>query len=208
MKVLLINGSPRREGNTNVALQEIASTLSQQGIESEIVWIGTKTVHGCIACNKCKENGDNRCVMGDLDLTNEVIAKMGECDAIILGSPVYWGQPAGQLLCLQQRMLYAGGANFQGKPAAAVCICRRGGASAAFQALQMPFQMCNMPLVGSQYWNIAYGRVEGEASQDVEGMQTMRTLAYNMAWTLKKMHGIPTTDAPDREPWEPMHFIR
>lgn len=208
MKVLIINGSPRREGNTHVALQEIAGTLSQQGIDSEVVWIGNKAVRGCMACNKCKENGDNRCVFGDQDLTNEVIAKMAQCDAIILGSPVYWGQPAGQLLCLQQRMLYAGGANFQGKPAAAVCICRRGGATAAFQALQMPFQMCNMPLVGSQYWNIAYGRVEGEAIQDSEGMQTMRTLAYNMAWMLKKMHGVETTEAPEREPWMPTHFIR
>jgi multimeric flavodoxin WrbA len=105
-------------------------------------------------------------------------------------------------------MLFAGGAYFRDKPAAAVCVCRRGGATAAFQALQMPFQMCNMPLVPSQYWNIAYGREEGQAAQDVEGMQTMRTLANNMAWLLKKMHGIETTETPDREPWQPMNFIR
>ena len=208
MKVLLINGSPRKQGNTYTALNEIAQQLNKQGVESEIMWIGNKAVRGCIACGACKENGDNRCVFGDQDITNEVIAKMAECDAIILGSPVYWGQPSGQLLCLQKRMLYAGGANFQGKPAAAVAVCRRGGASAAFQTLQMPFQMCNMPLIGSQYWNIAYGREEGQSAQDIEGMQTMRTLANNMAWTLKKMHGIETTDAPDREPWTPMHFIR
>ncbi|MCQ2287696.1 MAG: flavodoxin family protein [Muribaculaceae bacterium] len=208
MKVLLINGSPRKEGNTSTALAQVAEQLAKQGIESETMWVGNKPLRGCIACNKCKENADNRCVFGDEDMTNEVIAKMAQCDAIVLGSPVYWGQPSGQLLCLQQRMLYAGGAHFQGKPAAAVCICRRGGATAAFQTLQMPFQMCNMPLVGSQYWNIAYGRVEGEAAQDVEGMQTMRTLANNMAWMLKKMHDAPTTQAPDREPWEPMHFIR
>ncbi|MCQ2267225.1 MAG: flavodoxin family protein [Bacteroidaceae bacterium] len=208
MKVLLINGSPRKQGNTYTALCQVAQQLELQGVESEIVWIGNKAVRGCIACGKCKENADNRCVFGDQDLTNEVIAKMGESDAIILGSPVYWGQPSGQLLCLQQRMLYAGGSRFQGKPAAAVTICRRGGASAAFQTLQMPFQMCNMPLIGSQYWNIAYGREEGQAAEDIEGMQTMRTLANNMAWTLKKMHGIPTTDAPERELWTPMHFIR
>ncbi|MCQ2259322.1 MAG: flavodoxin family protein [Bacteroidaceae bacterium] len=208
MKVLLINGSPRQKGNTNIALSEIAQQLKKQGVESEIMWIGNKAVRGCIACNKCRENGDCRCVFGDQDITNEVIAKMDECDAVIIGSPVYYGQPSGQLLCLQQRMLYAGGANFQGKPAAAVTICRRGGATAAFQTLQMPFQMCNMPLIGSQYWNIAYGREEGQASQDIEGMQTMRTLANNMAWTLKKMHGFETTDAPELESWTPMHFIR
>ncbi|MCQ2214822.1 MAG: flavodoxin family protein [Bacteroidales bacterium] len=208
MKVLLINGSPRQNGNTYVALNEIARQLEKQGVESEILWIGTKAVRGCIVCGACKSNADCRCVFGDQDITNEVIAKMAKSDAIILGSPVYYGQPAGQVLCMQQRMLYAGGANFQGKPAAVVTVCRRGGASAAFQALQMPFQMCNMPLVGSQYWNIAYGREEGQAAQDIEGMQTMRTLANNMSWMLKKMHGVETNDAPEREAWTPMNFIR
>lgn len=208
MKVLLINGSPRKHGNTYTALHEIVQQLQKHEVESEIMWIGNKSVRGCIACGVCKNNGDNRCVYGDQDITNEVIEKMKDCDAIVLGSPVYWGQPSGQILCLQQRMLYAGGAYFQGKPAAAVTICRRGGASAAFQTLQMPFQMCNMPIIGSQYWNIAYGREEGQASLDVEGMQTMRILANNLAWTLKKMHGIETTTSPEREPWTPMHFIR
>ena len=97
---------------------------------------------------------------------------------------------------------------FIGKPAAAVCVCRRGGATAAFQTLQMPFQMCNMPIVTSQYWNIAYGREEGETARDIEGMQTMRTLACNMAWMLKKIHGVETGDKPEREPWTPMNFIR
>ena len=125
MKVLLINGSPRHKGNTFVALNEIAQQLEKQGVESEIMWIGNKAVRGCIACNQCRTNAaanspqEHRCVFGDQDITNQVIEKMAECDAIILGSPVYWGQPSGQLLCLQQRMLYAGGANFQGKPAAA-----------------------------------------------------------------------------------------
>lgn len=208
MKVLLINGSPRREGNTNVALSEIAKQLNQQGVESEMLWVGNNAVRGCIACGACKANGDNRCVFGDQDICNEVIAKMEECDAIVIGAPVYYGQPAAQALAIQQRMMYAGSAVFQGKLAAAVCVCRRGGATAAFQTLQMPFQMCNMALVGSQYWNIAYGRAEGESAQDIEGMQTMRTLANNMAWMLKKMHGIATTDAPESEPWAPMHFIR
>lgn len=207
MKVLLINGSPRHKGNTNVALEEIAQQLEKHGISSEIIWIGNKPVHGCIGCAKCRTNGNGLCVFDD-DPCNAVIQKMKECDALVIGSPVYYGQPTGQVLCLQQRMLFAGGSNFQGKPAAAVTICRRGGATAAFQTLQMPFQMVNMPIVTSQYWNIAYGREEGQAAQDTEGMQTMRILANNMAWMLKKMHGIETTDTPEREPWAPMHFIR
>lgn len=206
MKVLLINGSPRKEGNTYTALAEVASQLARQGIESEILWIGTKPVRGCIACGKCKELGIGKCLFEE-DITNTVIAKMAECDALIVGSPVYYGQPSGQLLCLQQRMLYAGGSQFSGKPAAAVAVCRRGGASAVYQTLLMPFQMMNMPIVTSQYWNIAYGRGEGESAQDTEGMQTMRTLANNMAWLLKKIHGIEV-DAPQREPWNPMNFIR
>lgn len=206
MKVLLINGSPRKEGNTNVALAEAAKQLEKNGVEAEIFWIGTKPVRGCIACNKCKENANNRCVFDD-DITNKVIAKMAECDAIIVGAPVYWGQPAAQAQALQQRMLYAGGACFRGKPAAVVTVCRRGGASAAFQSLQMPFQMCNMPIVTSQYWNIAYGRAEGEAAQDVEGLQTMRTLANNMAVMLK-MYATGKAEKPEAEEWNPMHFIR
>lgn len=207
MKVLLINGSPRKEGNTQVALNELAKQLEVQGIDSEMAWVGNKPLRGCIACGACKQKGNGRCAFND-DVCNSIIAQMEACDAVVVGSPVYYGQPSGQLLCIEQRMLFAGGAYFRNKPAAAVCVCRRGGATAAFQALQMPFQMCNMPLVPSQYWNIAYGREEGQAAQDVEGMQTMRTLANNMAWLLKKMHGIETTETPDREPWQPMNFIR
>lgn len=204
MKVLLINGSPRHKGNTNVALEEIAKQLAKHDIESEIVWIGNKPVRGCIACGKCE---NNRCNFND-DIVNTVIEKMEQCDGLVIGSPVYYGQPAGQVCCLQQRMMYAGSRVFVNKPAAGVCVCRRGGATAAFQTLNMPFQMTNMPVVTSQYWNILYGRSEGETSLDVEGLQTMRTLANNMAWMLKKLHGVSTTDIPEREPWSPMNFIR
>lgn len=207
MKVLLINTSPRPQGNTHIALQEAKLQLQSQGIDAELIQLGTQPVRGCIACNRCKENGNNRCIFDD-DIVNQVIQHMAHSDALIIGAPVYWGQPVAQAQALQQRMLYAAGSLFQGKPAATVCVCRRGGASAAFQTLQMPFQMCNMPIVTSQYWNIAYGRQEGESAQDAEGMQTMRILANNMAWLLKKIHGIATTDTPDREPWTPMHFIR
>lgn len=206
MKVLLINGSPRKEGNTFTALNECAKQLETHGIDTEIVWVGTKGVRGCIACNKCKENANCKCVFDD-DITNNVINKMEACDGLIIGAPVYWGQPAAQAMALQQRMLYAGGSNFRGKPAAAVTVCRRGGATAAFQTLQMPFQMCNMPIVTSQYWNIAYGRAEGEAAMDIEGMQTMRTLANNMAFMLQ-MYTTGQAEKPVNEEWSPMNFIR
>lgn len=206
MKVLLINGSPRKEGNTFTALNECAKQLETLDIDTEIVWVGTKAVRGCIACNKCKENANFKCVFDD-DITNSVINKMEACDGLIIGAPVYWGQPAAQAMALQQRMLYAGGSNFRGKPAAAVTVCRRGGATAAFQTLQMPFQMCNMPIVTSQYWNIAYGRAEGEAAMDIEGMQTMRTLANNMAFMLR-MYATGQAEKPVNEEWSPMNFIR
>ena len=204
MRVLLINGSPRREGNTFLALREVAKVLEQEGIESEIVGVGTRAVRGCIACAKCKERGENRCVFED-DICNEVSAKMAECDAVVVGSPVYYGQPNGTVLSLLQRMLYSAGKYFEGKPAAAVAVCRRGGATAAFQTLQMPFQMMNMPVVTSQYWNIVYGREEGQAALDAEGMQTMRTLARNMAYLLKATEG---KKRPAAEPREWTHFIR
>ena len=127
-------------------------------------------------------------------------------DALIVGSPVYWGQPNGALLSIVQRMFYSNGAAFAGKPAASVAVCRRGGATAVFQSLNMPFQMMNMPLVTSQYWNIVYGRDPGQAALDKEGLQTMRTLADNMAALLKATGGKPLP--PREEPWEPMHFIR
>lgn len=205
MKVLLINGSPRKEGNTFTALKEIATELAANEIESEIFWIGNKFVRGCIGCSGCRERGEGRCVFGD-DVCNDVIAKMNEADGLVVGSPVYYGTPTGNVLNLLHRMLFAG-AKVQGKPAAALAVCRRGGATAAFQCLQMPFQMMNMPLVTSQYWNIAYGREEGQAAQDVEGMQTMRMLARNMAWLLKKIQ-TGEGEVPEREPWTPMNFVR
>ncbi len=204
MRVLLINGSPHREGNTFLALNEIAKVLKQEGIETEIVGVGTRAVRGCIACGKCKEIGGNRCVFED-DICNSISARMAECDGVIVGSPVYYGQPNGTVLSLIQRMFYSAGKYFEGKPAAAVAVCRRGGSTAAFQTLQMPFQMMNMPIVTSQYWNIVYGRAEGEASLDAEGLQTMRTLARNMAYLLKA-----TEDKarPETEPRQWTHFIR
>lgn len=207
MKVLLINGSPRKKGNTFLALSEVAKTLEAQGIESEIVQVGTKAVRSCIACGQCQMKQLNRCVFDD-DVCNRISEKLDTADALIVGSPVYYGQPNGAVLSLIQRMFFSAGAKVQNKPAAAVCVCRRGGATAAFETMNLPFQMMNMPIVTSQYWNIVYGREEGQAALDTEGMQTMRTLANNMAWLLKKIHADGQLDYPEREPWAPMHFIR
>ena len=205
MKVLLINGSPRREGNTYLALREIATELEKQGVDSEIVQIGTKPVRSCIACGQCAARSLGHCVFDD-DVCNRVIGQMASCDGLIVGSPVYYGQPNGAVLSLMQRMFYSGGAVFSGKPAAAVAVCRRGGATSAFETMNMAYMMMNMPVVTSQYWNIVYGMDAGQAGLDVEGMQTMRTLAVNMAWLLKKIGSTP--ERPAYEPWQPMHFIR
>ena len=207
MKVLLINGSPRQQGNTATALAEVAKQLNIEGIESEIVWIGNKPVRGCVACGQCSVQGLGRCVFDD-DICNRISEKFKEANALIVGSPVYYGQPNGALLAIIQRAFYSNGASIAGKPAAAIAVCRRGGATAAFEALNMPFQMMNMPVVTSQYWNIAYGRGASETSMDTEGLQTMRTLARNMAWILKCTDGKSAPGRPADEPWEPMHFIR
>ena len=204
-KVLLINGAPRQQGNTFLALNEAAMALNEQGIETEIVWIGTKPVRGCIGCGACAERGDGHCVFGD-DICNSVIDKMNASDGLIVGSPTYYGTPTGPVLSLIHRMLYAG-AQVQGKPAAAVAVCRRGGATAAFQTLQLPFQMVNMPLATSQYWNIVYGMEPGQVQLDAEGMQTMRVMARNMAWMIKQFQS-GTAPMPEMEPWQGTHCIR
>ena len=207
MKVLLINGSARREGNTFIALSEVARQLEKHGVETEIVQLGNKPVRGCISCGQCMTRGLGRCAFDD-DICNRIVEKLDEIDALVVGSPVYYGQPNGALLAVMQRLLFSASGKLENKPAANIAICRRGGATAAFQTMNMMFQMVNMPLVTSQYWNIAYGREAGEATQDAEGMQTMRTLADNMAWLLKKIHAGGNPDYPEREEWRPMHFIR
>lgn len=204
MKVLLINGSARHQGNTFIALSEIAKQLAKHDIDSEIIQIGTKPTRGCIVCGTCKKTNNNRCVFDD-DMCNRVNEKMASADALIVGAPVYYGQPNGSVLALMQRMFYSAGNIYVNKPAAAVAVCRRGGATASLQTLTMPFQIMNMPIVTSQYWNIVYGRDEGQAALDLEGMQTMRTLADNMAFMLKNMAGKPV---PEREPKQAMSFIR
>ena len=207
MKVLLINGSPRENGNTARALKEVADTLAAEGVESEIFWIGKKPVCGCCACYQCVQKALGRCVFDD-DGTNNIIEKLKDADGVVLGSPTYYGQPNGALLAVWQRVCFAGGAHVKTKPAASVAVCRRGGSTAAFQCLNMPFEMLNCPVVGSQYWNVVFGRDEGECGRDTEGMQTMRTLGRTMAWLLKNLKRGDAIPRPADEPWQPMHFIR
>lgn len=204
MKVLLINGSPRKSGNTNIALSEAAKALEGEGVETEIVHIGTKAVQGCIACGKCGELG--RCVFKD-ELYNNVREKLKEADGIIIGSPVYYAGPNGSLCALLDRLFYSASEFLKYKPAASVAVCRRGGASATFDRLNKYFTISNMPVVSSQYWNSVHGRLPGEASQDAEGLQVMRTLGRNMAWLLKSIRegGQPR---PEAEPREVTSFIR
>ena len=189
-----------------MALTEISNRLKKNGVEAEIMQLGNKPVRGCIACGQCQAKQLGHCVFDD-DVCNRIVEKLNDADALIVGSPVYYGQPNGAVMAVLQRAFFSG-ADVQNKPAAAVAICRRGGATAAYQTLNMLFEMMNMPVVTSQYWNIAYGRTPGEVVQDIEGMQTMRTLADNMAWLLKKIHADGNPDYPEREDWQCMNFIR
>ncbi|MBE6374107.1 MAG: flavodoxin family protein [Lentisphaerae bacterium] len=207
MKVLLINGSPRKNGNTHLALSEVAKTLEAEGIETEIFWIGNKPVRGCTACCACVDKNLGKCVFDD-DVCNKLSARFAEADGFVIGSPTYYGQPAGALLAVLQRVFFSAGAKVRGKVAASVAICRRGGSTAAFQCMNMPFEMLNSILIGSQYWNVAFGREPGEVTQDTEGMQTMRTLGKNMAWVLKNLHWDGAVPRSPQEEWQPMHFIR
>ena len=202
MKVLLINGSPRAEGNTHIALSEVAKALEANGVEAEIVSIGTKAVQGCIACGRCREMG--RCVFHD-ELYDKVRERLAGADGLVVGSPVYYAGPNGSLCALLDRLFYSSADLLRYKPAAAVAVCRRGGASAAFDRLNKYFTIAQMPVVSSQYWNILYGACAGETAQDAEGLQTMRTLGRNMAWMLKSLSGQPL---PEREPAVKTNFIR
>lgn len=202
MKALLINGSPHKEGNTALALAEVARRLNENGIETETLWIGTKAVQGCIGCYKCMELG--HCVFQD-DLYNSVRGALEAADALIVGSPTYYAGPNGSLCALLDRLFYSSGSLLRGKPAAAVAICRRGGGTTTFDRLNKYFQMMSMPTPNSQYWNLVYGRKPGDAAADAEGMQTMRTLADNMTWLLRSLN---RADRPEQEPWAMTNFIR
>ena len=181
MKVLLINGSPRKQGCTYTALCEVAETLNDCGIETEIVQ-GGAVGQDCTGCGACRTFG--KCVY-DNDLVNELVEKAKTADGFVFGSPVYYASCSGALRCLMDRCFYSGGAAFAYKPAAAVVSARRGGCTNAFDQINKYFTINNMPVVPSQYWNMVHGAQAEEVKQDEEGMQTMRTLAKNMAWMLR-----------------------
>ena len=203
MKVLLINGSPRHNGNTAIALNEVARTLEAEGIETVTVSIGNQPVRGCIACTACTQKG--RCAFSD-PLYDNILAILQEgIDGLIVGSPVYYGGANGSLCALLDRLFYSASSLMAYKPAAAVAVCRRGGAGSTFDRLNKYFTINNMPVVPSQYWNSMHGAAPGEAEQDLEGLQTMRTLARNMAWMLR---GMKQDERPQAEPRQRTSFIR
>ena len=206
MKVLFINGSPRENGNTFIALSEVSQTLQSEGIDTEIIHIGKQAVQGCIACGMCGRNGA-RCTFRD-ELYYKVwrVVKDG-IDGLVVGSPVYYGGPNGSLCALLDRVFYSLSRELRFKPAASVVVCRRGGASAAFDRLNKYFTMSNMPLVSSQYWNMAYGQMPGQVALDEEGMQTMRTLGRNMAWMIRQLN-ISKSEYPEQESPIRTNFIR
>ena len=205
MKVLLINGSPREQGNTFTALSEVAKALNAEGVDTEIISIGKKAVQGCIACGWCGREG--KCTFRD-DLYFKIFRAVKDgIDGLVIGSPVYYGGPNGSLCALLDRVFYSLGADLRFKPGASVVVCRRGGASAAFDRLNKYFTILNMPIVSSQYWNMAYGQTPGQAAQDEEGMQTLRTLGRNMAWMIKKLD-VRNEGHPDIEPQVRTNFIR
>lgn len=181
MKVMLVNGSSRNNGCTARALREVAETLENEGIETETVFIGNKPISDCLACGKCREIG--KCIIDDC--VNEIVEKAKDCDGFVFGSPVYYAHPSARLLTVMDRAFYSGGKHFAFKPAAAVLSARRAGCTASMDVINKHFTINNMPVVSSTYWNQVFGKEADEVEQDVEGLQTMRTIGQNMAWLVK-----------------------
>ena len=205
MKVLLVNGSSRKKGCTNAALCEVERALQEAGIGTEQFFIGNEALPDCVACRKCRETG--RCVFHDS--VNEFVEKAKSADGFVFGSPVYFAHPSGRLLAFMDRAFYSGGAAFQFKPAAAVLSARRAGTTASFDVINKYFTICGMPVASGQYWNSVHGREIGEAVQDAEGMQGMRTLARNMAFLMRAIKlGKEQYGLPKKEPFERTDFIR
>ena len=207
MKVLLFNGSPRANGCTFTALCEIANVLNSQGVETEILQIGNKPVQDCIGCNGCANTG--KCVFTS-DQINEWIQKAKSADGFVFGTPVYYAHPTGRILSVMDRLFYAGGKQFEHKPAAVIASARRAGTTATLDTISKHLSDAQMPIVTSTYWNMVHGNTPEQTKQDLEGMQTMRNLAANMAWLLKcieagKQSGI---EAPEAEKSNWTNFIR
>ncbi len=196
MKVLLINGSPNKAGNTARALQEMVTVFQAEGVEAEVVHIGHLDVRGCIACGQCRKTG--KCVFDDI--VNELAPKFAEADGLVLASPVYYASANGNLISLADRLFHSTFFNKAMKVGASVAVARRGGCSATFDLLNKYFTISGMPVASSQYWNSVHGLVPGEAEADLEGLQTMRTLARNMTFLMKSIalgkeaYGLPEAE--------------
>lgn len=205
MKVLALNGSPRINGNTDLALDEMKKVFDAEGVEFEIIRLGGQDIRGCIACQRCAELG--RCVFDDL--VNELAPKLEVADGLVLASPVYYASANATLIACLDRLFYSTSFDKTMKVGASVVCARRGGCSATFDELNKYFTISGMPVVSSQYWNSIHGRAAGEAAQDAEGLQTMRTLARNMVFLMRSIAlGREAYGLPEAEPWMPTHFIR
>ncbi len=205
MKVLMLNGSPRANGNTAIALAEMEKIFAEEGIECETVHVGNQCIRGCIACGFCGKAG--KCVFEDE--VNAVAEKFQSCDGLVVGSPVYYASANATLVALLTRLFYSTHFDKSMKVGAAVVAARRGGLSATFDELNKFFTISGMPVASSQYWNSVHGRAAGEAAQDIEGLQSMRTLARNMAFLMKSIAlGKEAYGIPVKEPVTPTNFIR
>lgn len=200
--VLLLNGSCHEKGNTYIALNEIKTELAKHGVDSRILWLGTGPIQDCIDCRSCWSKG--KCVF-DEDLVNRIIEEIDDIAGLIVGSPVYYGGPSGRICSVLDRLFYSSGSRWAGKLGASVVCCRRGGATASFDRLNNFFLMNNMVMPSSQYWNQIHGFEAGDALNDGEGLQTMRTLAVNIAWMLDKLKD---AEAPAYEERISTNFIR
>ena len=204
MKVLILNGSPHTNGNTAVAIREAVTVLNEEGIETEVVQLGTQDIRGCIACNTCSKLG--RCVFNDA--VNEIAPKFEAADGLIIASPVYYGSANATLIACLDRLFYSTSFDKTMKVGASVVCARRGGCTATFDELNKYFTLSGMPVVSSQYWNMIHGRTPGEAEEDGEGKQTMRTLARNMAFLMKSIAlGKEQFGLPKKEERISTHFI-
>ena len=214
MKVILVNGSPHKEGCTYTALTEVEKELNVEGIETEIFWLGTKPISGCLGCGACCRRGANgepaslRCVINDT--VNEFIDKAEQADGFIFGSPVHYAALSGALTSFMDRAFYGKGKIYRYKPAAGIVSCRRGGSTAAFDQLNKYFTISSMPVVSSKYWNMVHGNTPEQVQQDEEGMQVMRELGRNMAWLLKCIEAGRAAGIPDPVKEKPVmtNFIR
>lgn len=205
MKVLMINGSPRVNGNTSLALEELRKEFTKEGVEVEIIQIGNQAIRGCIACGSCRKN--NKCIFEDA--VNEVASKFEECDGLVVASPVYYASANATLIAFLDRLFYSTFFDTRMKVGASVVVARRGGCSATFDELNKYFTIKGMPIASSQYWNSVHGRSEGEAVKDEEGMQTMRTLARNMSFLMKSIAlGKEKYGLPEKEKSVATNFIR